>query len=167
MVVLNSEILVNKNKMIGSIRDIMEQVLHKYFDEEMLVDNVEKKRKILQEVINEKLCRIKDKHFWHINCSEEVCTHFFKRGKKEGYMCHKKIKTNIEGDKKDFLCCTHSKLHIPKTCKKKITKPIEKKIHDVKKIIKIREKVEKKRRKIYICNSGNLNLSKILSELLN
>lgn len=127
MVVLNSEILVNKNKMIGSIRDIMEQVLHKYFDEEMLVDNVEKKRKILQEVINEKLCRIKDKHFWHINCSEKVCTHFFKRGKKEGYMCHKKIKTNIEGDKKDFLCCTHSKLHIPKTCKKKNYKTYRKK----------------------------------------
>lgn len=46
--------------------------------------------------------------------------------KKEGYMCHKKIKTNIEGGKQDFLCCTHSKLHIPKKRKKKISTFTEK-----------------------------------------
>jgi hypothetical protein len=29
-------------------------------------------------------------------------------------MCHKKIKTNLEGEKPDFLCVIHSKKHIPK-----------------------------------------------------
>lgn len=46
---------------------------------------------------------------------ENYCVHKFTKGKKEGYYCSKKINTNLEsGESKDFLCCKHSKKHIPK-----------------------------------------------------
>lgn len=53
-------------------------------------------------------------HFWYKNCSDNVCTFIHRTGKKEGYMCHRKIRTNLVNGKKDNLCCIHSKKHIPK-----------------------------------------------------
>jgi hypothetical protein len=45
MVLLNIDILVNKNSMIHSIKNIMNQVMHAYYDSEMLVDKIEEKKK--------------------------------------------------------------------------------------------------------------------------
>ena len=77
-------------------------------------------------------------------------------------MCHKKIRTNIGDNKPDFLCSKHSKLHIPQKREKKIKSSI-------KIIEKKREKRKQKKdiKKNYICNSGNINLGKIIEKLLN
>lgn len=48
-----------------------------------------------------------------------LCTFKHKKGSKEGYFCCKNIRTNIIDGKKDFLCCKHSKKHIPKKRKEK------------------------------------------------
>lgn len=41
------------------------------------------------------------------------CTYKHLRGKNEGNFCCRKINTNIEDGKEDYLCCIHSKKHIP------------------------------------------------------
>lgn len=61
-VIINSEILVNKHKIVNSIKDIMEQVLRKYFNEEMLVDTAEK-NKTMQKINNEKCAKLKTNTF--------------------------------------------------------------------------------------------------------
>jgi hypothetical protein len=54
--------------------------------------------------MSEEINRIKNIHFWYINSSDSICTYVHKRGKKEGHMCHKKIRTNIGDNKPDYLC---------------------------------------------------------------
>lgn len=132
MVILNSDILICKNSMINSIENIMYQVMKKYFEDEILCKSNEGKQKIMKNIIKEKINETKTNHFWYINTSDSVCTYIHKRGKKEGYMCHKKIKTNIGDNKPDYLCSTHSKIHIPK-------KRILEKVKKFKKIKKIKK----------------------------
>jgi hypothetical protein len=97
------EVLVCKLSMEKSIKNIMQEVMNEYFNDE-----------VLENKIDEKMNFVKSNNFWYINSSEKVCTFIHKRGKKEGYMCHRKINTNIGDVKPDFLCSIHSKLHIPK-----------------------------------------------------
>jgi hypothetical protein len=108
------EVLVCKLSMEKSIKNIMQEVMNEYFNDEVLCQDINMKKKILENKIDEKMNFVKSNNFWYINSSEKVCTFIHKRGKKEGYMCHRKINTNIGDVKPDFLCSIHSKLHIPK-----------------------------------------------------
>lgn len=140
MVILNNEILMCKNTLTKSIKNIMQSVMEKYFDEECYYEN---KKKIMQNIIKEKIDKVKDNHFWYENSSENVCTFIHKRGKKDGYMCHKKINTNLAGQKKDYLCCTHSKLHIPKKRNRLPLEKITKKYIYKKKLVRIKYEQKK------------------------
>jgi hypothetical protein len=123
----------------------------------------------MKNIVNEKINFVKTNHFWYTNSSDDICTFIHKRGKKEGHMCHKRIRINISDEKQDYLCSTHSKKHIPKkrTIKLVNTNVIisdydYKRKKDVKKI----RKYKIKQRKIYVCNGGLLDLSKILHKIL-
>jgi hypothetical protein len=72
------------------------------------------KKKLVKSIIKTKTEEASTEYFWYRNSCENVCTHVYKWGKKEGYMCQKKINTNLQGQKKDYLCCKHSKKHVPK-----------------------------------------------------
>ena len=170
MVILNKEILVCKKSMIKSIKSIMSQVMKKYFDDEILCNNIKNKKKLMEKIIKEKSEETKTNYFWYVNSSSNVCTFIHKRGKKEGHMCHKRICTNIVDNKPDYLCTTHSKLHIPKKRIKKrnsesviISDCDTKKRKDIKKI----KKRKIKPKKVYICNGGLLDLGKIIGKILN
>lgn len=174
MVILNTEILVCKNKLTNSIKDIMQKVMEKYFDDEVLNKKIENKKKLMQNIIKEKINIVKDNNFWYVNSSDSICTYIHKRGKKEGYMCHRKINTNIEGHKKDYLCCKHSKLHIPKRRIIKNKKSIINKDFDNNNSNKIKsfynkndfkkriKKNKKKNNKVFICNVGILDIGRII-----
>jgi hypothetical protein len=122
-----------------SIKNIIHEVMENYIDNEMLVVKIEKKKALMNDIINEKLKEIKSNNFWYVNSSPNVCTFIYKRGKKEGFMCHRKINTNLNGEKPDYLYSTHSKKHNPK----------------------------KRNKKIYICNNGILNLARIIGDIIN
>lgn len=118
-----------------------------------------------------------DNHFLYINMNNNVCTHMFKKGKNEGYFCHKNITSN--GNKENYVCTIHNKDHIPK---KRIIKDIKnttentfnnKKIiknnpSRIKKINKVfKRKIEKKNSfKIFIGNTGLINFSEIFKNIL-
>lgn len=85
--------------------------MEKYFENESYTRD---KKKLFENIIEENMQSDKSNHFWYKNCSENVRTYIHKRGKREGYMCHKKIRANLGDNKQDFLCCTHSKNHIRK-----------------------------------------------------
>ena len=61
--------------------------------------------------------------------------HYYR--KHEGKFCSCKIKTNLNGNPSDYLCCSYSKLHCPK--KRNI---IEKKTKDTKRSFKPHKKVQ-------------------------
>ena len=147
--------------MIKSIENIMNEVIEKYFDDESLCKTKENKQKMMESIIREKIKKIKTKNFWYINSSKNVCTHIFSKGKKQGYMCHKKITEN--GDKKKFVCTKHNPNHTPKKGErenKNIIKRAEKKINDTKKIKK------RKIKKVYICNGGILNFTDVINKII-
>lgn len=158
MVILNADILICKASMINSIKNIMQQVMEEYFDREMLVEKIENKKKIMSDIMKEKVNETKSEYFWYINSSDSACTYVHKRGKKEGYMCQRKIRTNLNGEKPDYLCSTHSKKHIRK---KRIIKESD---YKRKKTIKKRKI---KQKKTYICNGGVLDLARIIGDMLN
>ena len=95
-------------------------------------------------------------------------------------MCHKGIKTNLNGETPGYLCSTHSKKHIPKkrivNKEKNIYFPVEvckiienqrfNKNTRRKDIKKVNKRKKNKNKKIYICNSGVLHIGKLLRELL-
>jgi hypothetical protein len=120
MVILSKEILVCKLSIQKSIRNIMLEVMPEYFDKEILVEKTENKKKVMESIIRNKVNDTKSDNFWYINSSDKICTFKHKRGNNEGYMCCKKIRTNLDGEKPDYLCSTHSKEHIPKKRIKKI-----------------------------------------------
>ena len=163
MTILNKEILICKTTMINSIENIMNQVMERYFEDEVLCKTIEQKQKMMKSLIKEKKNETKTNYFWYLNSSGSVCTFIHKRGKNEGHMCHRKIKTNLNGEKPDYLCSIHSKKHIAKKrekINKNIIKIAEKKRKDTKKIKK------RKIKKIYICNGGLLNFSDIINKIM-
>jgi hypothetical protein len=174
MVILNTEFTINRVYTINSIKNIMEQVMENYFEDEILVNKIENKKKLFKNIVKEKIDFIKSSHFWYLNSYEGNCVHIFKKGKKASYMCQRKIRTNLDGEKKDYLCCTHSKIHIPKKKNTKIKhfkdKSLDKHInnniilkHNNKVIFK-KKKNLKKKKKVY-CN-GIINFKDIIDKLL-
>jgi hypothetical protein len=133
---------VCKSSLEKSIKNIIHEVMENYFDNEMLVVKIEKKKTLMNDIINEKLKEIKSNNFWYVNSSPNVCTFIHKRGKKEGFMCHRKINTNLYGEKPDYLCSTHSKKHNPKKRNKKI---INKDVTIKKGDYKIKKKTQNKK----------------------
>ena len=153
--------------MVYSIRDIMNKVMEKYFEDEVLCKTKEKKQKMMKTIIKEKIEKTNTIHFWYLNSSSNVCTYIYKRGKKEGYMCHRKIRTNIGNNKPDYLCAQHSKLHITK----KREKPKQEIIENIDKIVYKRRKdikkiKKRKTKKIYICSSRTLNFADIVNKIM-
>jgi hypothetical protein len=130
-----------------SIKNIMQEVMEKYFEDEMLVEKIDGKKEIMKGIIKEKMNDVQSDHFWYINSSNSVCTYVHKRGKKVNNMCHRKIKTNLEGQKSNYLCCVHSKKHKPKKRIEKISKHnviIKESCYKRKKIQKKKNKIKKK-----------------------
>lgn len=80
-------------------------------DENKYNNKIDKlKNNIIKEIKN----KINADNFIYRIIDDDHCTFKHKRGKNEGHYCSKKINTNLEGQKKDYLCCTHSKKHVPK-----------------------------------------------------
>lgn len=167
MVILNTEILICKNTLTKSIKEIMNQVIEEYFEDEKYFDNIEKKKNIMKKIVREKVEHTKSNHFWYLNSSPNVCTFIHQRGKKEGYMCHKHIRTNLNGQKQDYLCSTHSKKHIPKKRNRSNFLSDEKNISKMRKDVKkIKKKKNVKNKTIYVCNSGNFDIGDVIKKLL-
>jgi hypothetical protein len=103
MVIFNSEVLICKNSLEKSIKIIMNEVMQQYFDNEILLKTTEEKKDIMNKIIKEKENKIKENHFWYYNSSPNVCTFIHKRGKKQGFMCHKKKKELIVMEKKQIF----------------------------------------------------------------
>lgn len=128
MVCLNKNISFNvkslRNKLTLEMKSFIDDYDHLLKDEKYVLslkNNIEKKIKEL----------FWDNHFIYLTMNNDMCSFKHKRGKNEGFICSKLIKTNIEDNKKDYLCCTHSKKHIPK--KRKIIKDLE--VSEIKKTI--------------------------------
>jgi hypothetical protein len=171
MAILNIDFTINRTYTIKSIKNIMEQVMENYFDDEKLVIKIENKKKLFNNIIKEKIEFIKSASFWYLNGSNNKCTHIYKKGKNEGFMCQKTIRTNLDGQKQDFLCCTHSKKHTPKKRKLKTNISNDKSFYNLNnKINNIKYYKDKKKYikiiKIYICNSGIMDLSNVLKQIL-
>lgn len=142
MVCLNEFIPFSKvylrNNLISEMETLIDDELNSYIENYIICKikcKIQKKLKNLFDTDS----------FIYKNMHENFCTHKFKRGKNEGFFCCKKIRTNIPNGKKDFLCATHSKLHISKKQKYsykdlvgKTTEIVpEKKVKKRKKVIKI------------------------------
>lgn len=130
----------------------------------------EKIEKISQNVEKRIKNKFLDDRFVYITMKSDLCTHKFRKGKKEGYFCQKKIKTNLpEGSKKDFLCSSHSKLHIPKKRNSKSSSTIRSSLnHDKNKIPLIKGKNKKKKiMKFFLGTPCTLDFSKIFKNILN
>lgn len=172
MVILNIDFTINRLYTINSIKNLMEQIMEKYFEDEIIAKHIKGKKEIFNNIIKEKMEIVKSNHFWYLNSSNNNCTHIFKKGKKEGYMCQKKIRTNLNGQKQDYLCCKHSKKHIPtKKSNKKNNKYINSEFNKEKFVNnnnrKIKKKIKRKRNnKIFICNGGLMNFNEIFKKIL-
>ncbi len=164
MICLNESINFNKKNLEKNLVNELGQMIKLEF--ELDLDNriIEKINKSIKDKINQ--CFNYD-HFIYKNMDNKYCTHKYKRGKQDGYFCCKKINTNLNGKDKDYLCASHSKIHIPKKRIDKntgtaINTAIGKSNYDNRKIFK----KKKNKKNIYICNYGLLNISKILTRLL-
>lgn len=110
MVCLNENISFNiktlKKNLYSELKTIVDDYDHILNDKLILSlkNNIEKKIKEL----------FHNDHFIYLNMNNNICTFKHKRGSKDGFFCTRKINTNLIDDKKDYLCCRHSKKHIPK-----------------------------------------------------
>lgn len=122
MVCLNENISFNikslKTNLSLKLKTIIDDYDHILNDNIILSlkNNIEKK---IKELFN-------NDHFIYINMNNNICTFKHKRGSKDGFFCTRKINTNLINDEKDYLCCRHSKKHIPR--KKENRKVISKNI---------------------------------------
>lgn len=178
MVCMNESITFKKLELKKNLKKEFTKMVKLEFDmilNEKIIEKINNK-------INKKTNELfESDHFIYINMDDNICTHKFKKGKKEGYFCCKKIRTNLEGQKEDYLCVTHSKKHIPKkknikkyinsTTKNKInifnSDILKNKDHDIYfKHIKNKKIMKKKRlNKKIICN-GIINFKDIINKLL-
>lgn len=114
MVCLNKNLPINisimKKEIISILDFIIEEKL-KYIDG----INHEKKERIRKNIIKDFISEIDRDFFIYKIIDENHCVHKYKRGERQGQYCVKKINTNLDiNEKKDFLCCKHSKKHKPK-----------------------------------------------------
>lgn len=122
MTCLNNKLQINikqlKTIFIEEIDYIINSELY-YIDEKEIDEN--RKIKLKNNIIKKVKNKINSDYFIYRIMDDNYCTFKHKRGKNDGKFCNKKINTNLEmGYKKDYLCCTHSKNHIPK--KRKLIK---------------------------------------------
>lgn len=175
---LNKTINFNIKKLKNNLSEDLNKMIKLEFELDLNNIMIERISKSIKSKINE--CFNSD-CFIYRSMDNKYCTHKFRRGKQDGYFCCKKINTNLNNEKEDYLCVKHSKKHIPK---KRIDKNKEnvkdivisniksndefKMIYNNKKDIKkIFKKKKKNKNKIhFICNFGVLNISKILTRLL-
>lgn len=116
MVCLNENISFNVKSLKNSLTFEMQNFIEGY--EHIIKDN--NKFIFLKNQIKKKIDSLFNfDNFIYVNMNPNLCTFKHKRGKNEGYFCCKQIRTNIIDSKKDFLCCKHSKNHIPKKRKEK------------------------------------------------
>lgn len=120
MVYLNKNISFNikslKKELTLEMQDLMDDYDH-------ILD--EKKVLSLKNKIEKKIDKLFfSDHFIYLTMNERHCTFKHKRGNNEGYFCCKNIRTNLGGQKDDYLCCTHSKKHTPKKRKQKKIKSL-------------------------------------------
>lgn len=184
MVCLNEVLPFNKIILRNNIYNGLQEKIRLEFAMELDEKIIERINKNIQKNVKE---MFGNNHFLYLNIDENHCVHMFKKGKKEGYYCTKRIKTNIPKDsKKDYLCCSHSKQHIPrKKNNKKIyenSKNFENSvIREKNKFIisnfnkticknnnknRILKKKLKRNNKIFICNGGIFDFKNIFNNIL-
>lgn len=192
MVCLNENITFNKLKLQNNlIKNIINNINRNYYlynapglekiDEkvrtELSMSIANDVNKIIKDTIKNSFS---NDYFIYINMKDDLCTHKFKKGMKEGHLCTKKINTNLpENSKKDFLCVRHSKKHIPKkknNSKKKLKvldnsteinvisskNNIHGNLHKINKT-KLKKKKKNKFIKIFLGNPCDLDFSKIFN----
>lgn len=133
MVCLIKKLPVNLNKMRTVLIDEIDNIInHELYYLDITFPGLKTDIKNDENKYNNKINRIKNNiieeirkkmntdYFLYRIIDDGHCTFKHNRGKNDGNFCCKKIKTNLIDDKKDYLCCTHSKKHIPK--KKDINK---------------------------------------------
>lgn len=176
MVCLNNNISFDKKILRNKLDDEINYLIK--LDLELDLDKV-----IIDRITNKVSNRIKElfesDYFIDITMNRNICSYKYKKGKKCGYFCCKKITSN--GDKNNYVCTQHNKNHIPKKkIKNKIctkTSPFPEKnnydkclsmIYNKHKIIKNKVKKNKKRKylKIFLGNTGVINFSRLFSNIL-
>ncbi len=186
MVCLNDVLPFNKINLRNNISKYLQDMIKLEFQMELNKNIIEKITRNIQENMKQ---IFSNNHFLYLNIDDNYCTHMFKKGKKEGYFCIKKIKTNLpEGSKKDYLCCVHSRKHIPRkrlniksnnkiheisknSEKSEISKKFEKYknisiFQDIHKLYNKNKIKKRKSKKIFIGNSGIINFSEIFNNIL-
>lgn len=117
MVCLNENIKFNvktlKNNLILKMKNFIDGCDHFLNEKNILYLKTSIEKEIKDLFYND--------HFIDMNMDESLCSFKHKRGSNNGYFCCKKIKTNLQGQKKDYLCSKHSRRHIPKKRKIKQT----------------------------------------------
>lgn len=178
MVVLNDIISFNMKKLRTNLPLDVKNFIYKSLDYYLKDGKIDEIAEKVEKYIKEKL--IED-HFIYINMNNNHCTHKYKKGKKDGEYCCKKITNN--GNRHKYVCTRHNKEHVPKKRLNKKLKNFEnfgncKNYKDINKsIIKIDNKIShlrknkklknnKKNKKIFICNSGLIDFKKIFKDIL-
>lgn len=156
MVVLNDflPICISSLKLhlSNKIREVLDERLD-YFIESSTVIKKTKKKNIFDNIINDIKTTISSDHFLYLVMHDNYCVYKYKKGKKEGQYCAKKIRSN--NPKKVYLCCQHDKEHIPK--KKKTNKNIN---------IETKNTYNKNDHNIDISDSKKNNKSEIIEKLI-
>jgi hypothetical protein len=116
MVYLNENISFNIKTLKQSLTIEFQSLLDKY-DNIINDDIIESLKGELEKKVNTLFSNDK---FVYLNMNENHCTHKYRKGTKDGHFCGRKINTNLIDNKKDYLCCSHSKKHIPKKRKEKL-----------------------------------------------
>lgn len=127
MVCLNEKLPINLKQMRSVlIKEIDSIIEHELYFLEIIFPSLKKDLKSDENIYNNKINKLKKNiikdiknkmdtdYFLYRIIDDKHCTFKHSRGKNEGNYCCKKIKTNLIDNKEDYLCCTHSKKHIPK-----------------------------------------------------
>lgn len=173
MVCLNEHLSFNKNKLKNNLIKELNNSIRLEFQIE-----IEKNKLLFEKIYKHNENKIKElflsNHFLYVNMDNNLCSHMFKKGNKEGYFCQKKITKN--GDKDNYVCTKHNKNHNPmKKKKKKIIKDniinIPTKSHDKFILLKkpygkiYKNKNKMKNKKIKINVYGEINFNNIIKRL--
>ena len=156
MVYLNKVISIN----IKSLEDTILEKLEKAIQDELYyVDDINeiKKEKIQTNILKEIKNEIEKDNFIYRVMDEKKCVFKHRRGKNEGYFCHKNITKN--GNYKEYLCRSHNKYHVP--IKKNIQKVDNYKNSDIS-LNKPISKPNVNSNKIMLYNSSAINKQKII-----
>lgn len=123
MVCLNENISFRKIKLRDNlIKKVTEKVNNNFYLDKLNNLKIESKIKsdLTISIINNVNIIIKNEikdlfesdHFIYINMDNNICSHKFNKGKKDGYYCCKKITKN--GNRNKYVCTKHNPDHIPK-----------------------------------------------------